>query len=485
MGDQVRILYVDDDPEFADAVVASLEREDDRFVVMTARSASEGLDGLAVNGVDCIVSEYDLPDRTGIEFLETVRERDPDLPFVLVTGAGNETVASEAISAGVTDYLIKSRGTDQFERLASRVSTAIERYREKRVERRLRELARFREEIIESANVWINVLDTDGNVVLWNEAAEQLSGYTADEVVGHDAIWEWLYPDAEYRADIVDHAGDILQGEKAVQEFETTITTRSGDERTVSWYSRAIVSGEEGDLGSVAIARDVTDRNRRIREIEEKTAALERQNERLEAFAKIVSHDLRNPLNVAIGRLDLAREQRDSKHLEVVANAHERMTQLIEDLLTLATADDDVCERRSVSLENLVEACWEGVDSRDASLRVELEGTITANESRLRQLFENLFRNAVEHGRDDVTIIVGDLDDGFYVEDDGPGIPAAERERIFESGYTTAGNGSGLGLAIVENAVEAHGWTIDATEGDAGGARFEIRGVDSKETNRP
>jgi DNA-binding NtrC family response regulator len=106
-GDAIHVLHVDDEPEFAEMAATFLEREDDRFAVETAATASEGLAHLADEGVDCVVSDHDLPDRTGIEFLEAVREQHPDLPFVLYTGKGSEEVASDAISAGVTDYLQK------------------------------------------------------------------------------------------------------------------------------------------------------------------------------------------------------------------------------------------------------------------------------------------------------------------------------------------------------------------------------------------
>jgi signal transduction histidine kinase len=96
-------------------------------------------------------------------------------------------------------------------------------------------------------------------------------------------------------------------------------------------------------------------------------------------------------------------------------------------------------------------------------------------------VLENLFRNAIEHGRSDVTIRVGTLSDetGFYVEDDGPGIPSDTRDEVFEQGYSTADDGTGFGLSIVREIAEAHGWEISATDSAEGGARFEIRGVDT------
>jgi signal transduction histidine kinase len=125
-----------------------------------------------------------------------------------------------------------------------------------------------------------------------------------------------------------------------------------------------------------------------------------------------------------------------------------------------------------------------GVKTGDAELRVELDGAVAIDESRLRQLFENLFRNAVEHAvPDDSTewlqVTVGSLGegDGFFVADNGVGIPESDRERVLSAGYSTGSGGTGLGLSIVSEVARAHGWSVSVTEGQDGGARFEFRGV--------
>ncbi|MDB2290663.1 sensor histidine kinase, partial [Halorubrum ezzemoulense] len=125
---------------------------------------------------------------------------------------------------------------------------------------------------------------------------------------------------------------------------------------------------------------------------------------------------------------------------------------------------------------------WETADTRRGTLETAVDGgDVLADEERLRQLLENLFRNAAEHGGDDATVTVGSLADGsgFYVADDGPGIPEAEREQVFETGYTTTADGTGFGLNIVGEIVDAHGWEIRVVESEDGGARFEITGVES------
>jgi PAS domain S-box-containing protein len=208
------------------------------------------------------------------------------------------------------------------------------------------------------------------------------------------------------------------------------------------------------------------------------TEQLQRQNERLDEFASIVSHDLLNPLSVADGRLELAREECESDHLDGVERAHERMRTLIDDLLTLAQEGDTATDPTSVDLTTIAEECWRNVETADATLVVDTDRTVRADGSRLKQLFENLVRNAVEHGGEDVTVTIGELDDGFYVEDDGPGIPEADRAEVFDAGYTTSADGTGFGLRIVEQVAKAHGWEIRLSEGVDGGARFTITGVE-------
>ena len=216
----------------------------------------------------------------------------------------------------------------------------------------------------------------------------------------------------------------------------------------------------------------------RTRELRDRERNLERQNERLEQFSDVVSHDLRNPLNVASGRLELARGECDSEHLADVESAHERMEALISDLLTLAQQDQSPVELSSVRLGDLVEDCWGNVQTDDATLRPETDATIRADGSRLSRLFENLIRNGVEHVGSDVTVTVGDLDGGFYLEDDGPGIPPGDRGDVFKTGHTTSEQGTGFGLSIVKQIVESHGWEIRIAEGANGGARFEVTGVE-------
>jgi anti-sigma regulatory factor (Ser/Thr protein kinase) len=211
--------------------------------------------------------------------------------------------------------------------------------------------------------------------------------------------------------------------------------------------------------GNVTVAMDRAERDRRLRE---RTAELSRQNERLEDFASILSHDLRNPLNTAQGRVTLARERDDPEDLEAASQALDRMEALIDRLLKMTRSGTPVDVNDPVAIEEVARAAWVTVPTAEATLDIESELVVRADRERLRTLFENLFRNAVEHGGTDVTVVVGTLadGDGFYVADDGPGIPEEVGEQVFARGYTTASDGTGFGLSIVKEIVDAHEWTI-------------------------
>ncbi|MEF8890994.1 MAG: PAS domain-containing protein [Haloferacaceae archaeon] len=214
-------------------------------------------------------------------------------------------------------------------------------------------------------------------------------------------------------------------------------------------------------------------------ERERRTERLERQNQRLDTFASFVSHDLRNPLSVLQGRLDLAEETGDPEEFAACRAAADRMDALIDDLLTLARAGD-VDEREAVDLAAATDRAWARVDDPAATLCVETDRTLRGAPGPLDQLLENLLSNAVEHGStadDPVIVTVGALPDGFYVADDGPGIPPDERDRAFERGHSTAADGTGVGLAIVAEVAAAHGWSAAVTDAEGGGARVEITGV--------
>ncbi|MFB6233498.1 MAG: sensor histidine kinase, partial [Haloarculaceae archaeon] len=219
------------------------------------------------------------------------------------------------------------------------------------------------------------------------------------------------------------------------------------------------------------------ERIEQIDRLQEQQTDLKRERDRLDDFATIISHDLRNLVNVAHGHLGMAQSQADLSRLEPVGDALERMDDIIDDTLTLTKQGETVDEFERVDIPVLAADCLDVIETATATVECVDEFSILADPDRLAHVFENLFRNCVDHGGADVTVTLGRTDDGFYIADDGPGIPPEDRESVFESGYTTSAEGSGLGLRIVEQIVEAHGWSITVSDSEAGGARFDISGV--------
>ncbi|MFB6164055.1 MAG: histidine kinase N-terminal 7TM domain-containing protein [Haloarculaceae archaeon] len=296
------------------------------------------------------------------------------------------------------------------------------------------------------------------------------------------------------RRDLYERFPQIERAFEAAEPFPT-ITTGTGADARHYLIETSPLEGADGLAGSVVLFQDVTEMVRARRRLRAQRDQLERQNDRLEEFAGFLSHDLRNPLSVAAGRLELARADGDDENLARVAEALDRIDELVETALALAKQGRTVIDPDAVDLATASRRAWADVETADATLEVTVDRDVPADEAQLVQLLENLFRNAIEHGStsprsqahedagDVLTVTVGALPDadGFYVADDGPGIPADERESVFEKGYTTNADGTGFGLAIVAAIADAHGWDVAVTESSAGGARFEFTDVSRPE----
>ncbi|WP_420181822.1 two-component system sensor histidine kinase NtrB [Haloarcula sp. KBTZ06] len=302
-----------------------------------------------------------------------------------------------------------------------------------------------------------------------NEAFADTFGYDQTDAVGTELRTLLAPPGADsevIRADWWEQTGQ--------SEQEVRRTTASGEIRTYLFRS-TIVTRDSSQLEGYGIYTDITERKRREQQ-------LRHQNERLDEFVSIVSHDLRNPLNVASGRTHLLlgdiEDAAVREGLQEVAAAHERMARILDDTLTLARQGRVVGETTSVSIEAVAADAWQQVETGDATLTIETDATIEADAERLQQLFENLYRNAIEHAGAECTVVVsapGTHENGFSIADDGPGISPDDRELVFEHGYSTNSDGTGFGLSIVQSIAEAHGWSVAVSESERGGARFDVR----------
>jgi len=178
--DTVRVLHVDDDPDVTELTGLLLERADDDLSVVGETSVVEGLNRLGEAEFDCIVSDYDMPNTDGLEFLDIVREQYPDLPFILFTAQGNEEIASEAIAAGATDYMQKGGSTEQYEVLANRIRNAVEQYR---AQQRFWDALSWYQRLVEQDMVGVFVLQGEEFVYV-NERFADILGYSRPELIG-------------------------------------------------------------------------------------------------------------------------------------------------------------------------------------------------------------------------------------------------------------------------------------------------------------
>ena len=322
----------------------------------------------------------------------------------------------------------------------------------------------FFAKMVESVGVGVGIYGADGRYAYVNRSYASLFDTDPAELVGR-ALWE-VVPEIEAnRFDV--YWSSFEDGETRTAETVHACNGREVPVATVT--TRRLIDGTPFHFGTI---KDISERRAREQEIR-------CQNERLENFASIVSHDLRNPLNVAYGYLDILREDIDRDELRLAGTALDRMDVLITELLELAQSNDGVGETSLVSVNETVDDAWHNVDTPSATLDTpESTRRVVADASRLQQLFENLFRNAVEHTESDVQVTVGTTPDGFYVADDGPGIPPQKRDRVFETGYTSEPNGTGFGLSIVQQVAAGHGWAVAAVESSDGGARFEVTDVE-------
>lgn len=590
---RINILEVGDTPDCLDSADPGAKKSE--LQIESVEALSDGITRLNVTNVDCIVSAYNLPDGDGIEFLQVVRKECGDLPFVLYADEGDQTVAAEAVSSGVTEYVPSELHNGRPEVLSERVRRAIEEAgnpscqysqgdsqhktateesprfvfvlspkgtvrsanlstmcsldttNERLIDSLFWETPLWTEEVRSDVRRWVNQA-ASGECVEWTSSAMEvgnsdtnLSGEirpTTDEdgeistliVIGREidrrdrserplsttkrqlalaldaadaAVWEmdleteelhwderaqelWGYEPGEFTGTFEEfknpiHSDDWKRMETA---YRNAIENRSGYEITIrvtpdgnsmSWIRAAgqVVTDDAGEPTQlIGLSIDVT-------ESKEQERMLRRKTERLDEFASVVSHDLRNPLNIAHGRATMLQQHADNaktqEQITPLVEALERMESIIDDTLTLAREGKIVDEMDDIRITDLVGSCWASVKTGGATIEIEDKFTVHGDRDRLKHVFENLFRNAVEHGGDELTVRVGRTGEGLiYVEDDGPGIAPGKRNEVFEPGHSSTSDGTGFGLTIVKRIVEAHSWTISLTDGTDNGARFEF-----------
>ncbi|NUB91054.1 PAS domain S-box protein [Haloterrigena sp. SYSU A121-1] len=336
------------------------------------------------------------------------------------------------------------------------------------LEQQERALQRY-ERLVETAGDGMYVLDEQGHFMTVNDALTAMTGYSREGLLGEHASIVFDEADVDAGREMI---RSLLSSGDSTDTVELSLETKAG-ERIPCEAQIAVLVREEEFVGSVGVVRDITERKRSERKLRE-------QNERLDAFARIVSHDLRNPLGVAQGYLELLEETESLEYVDSVRDGLDRMEAIIEDVLAIARDGEWATDSEPVDLESVADDAWEYVSTADATLSVAETMAIEADRSRLLRLLENLFRNSIEHGGKDVAVRVGALESesgsgrGFFVADDGTGLPDEINDDLFDPSVSTAAGGLGIGLWVVREVATGHGWSVTATESVDGGARFEF-----------
>ncbi len=443
--------------------------------------------------------EYPLLERTmHTQELQTFSaiDSEPDaVPFGHhATDNGIDTIAVAPLAAkddlyGVVAVYapdpLSSRELEAIDAVAATASHVLESIAVRgRLDQQERLLHRY-ERLVETAGDGMYVLDDADHLMTVNDALVAMTGYSREGLLGEHI--SFLFPENDVEAG-VETTERLLTSEERTATLEMTLETKGG--ATIPCEIQLAILDHDGEFrGSVGVVRDVTERKRDQRRLRE-------QNERLDAFAAIVSHDLRNPLSVAQGYLALAEETGSIDHLDKVRDGLDRMESIIADVLAIARDGEWATDIEPVELEAVATEAWDHVTTNDARLAIEGSVTLEADRSRFLRLLENCFRNAVEHGGADVSIRVGSLDRstadgsepshdstdetmsrgvrGFFVEDNGRGFPDDFEDQLFDPSVSSSSGELGFGLWIVREVATGHGWSVTATKSTTGGARLEF-----------
>jgi PAS domain S-box-containing protein len=433
----------DVDPRAAGRPTA-VDRGSDRFVAAVAVDGEVLFAGPAVPAVLGVEREALL----GEDLLDHVHPNDREPVSDALSALATERTVTHRLRHASGGFVWVESVVD--EELAPEFGGRVITARRVDVDRAFPE--RFRQ-FLEYGTDLVTVVDADGRVRYESPSVEEVLGYEQGSTVGRSPLG-YVHPDDRER--VTERFYRALADPEAAPTMEYRYRTADGD--WVWLESRTRSLPDDLAVGTLLInSRDVSERKARERRLTDR-------NERLDRFASIVSHDLRNPLSVIRASMEMARLKEDTDPLERGERAVDRIDRLVSELLTLARQGSGMDEPTEFDLEGVVREAWATAGSDDATLVVGADARVHADRGRLRQALENLFRNAVEHAceadADDLTVVVSATDEGLLVADDGPGIEPAHREEVFEPGFTTCDDGTGYGLDIVREIVESHGWTV-------------------------
>ena len=341
----------------------------------------------------------------------------------------------------------------------------------KRAEVALMKLTSFQESVITNARVWLSVLDPNGNILLWNTAAEEISGYFSDDVVGQKGIWKKIYPDKEYRKKIADTITRIIREKKYLENFETTILSKQGTQKVISWNTRGISDAQGNASSYIAIGVDVTDRKR-------SEDALHQANRKLNLLYSITRHDINNQISAIAMFLYLAEEGINDTTIREHLQKIEQATMMIQKQIRFTSEYEAIGVNIPIwqDIWTIVESAAKQATLGKVIMKNDLPiGMEVFVDPLIVKVCYNLVDNAVRYGGKITTIrFFANEQDGNHIvvcEDDGDGVVEEEKERIFDRGF---GKNAGLGLALAREILSITGITIRETGKPGKGARFEM-----------
>jgi PAS domain S-box-containing protein len=464
---ELQVLVVDDSEFYGNHVADALEtHEEIQTQATTDPSVARRI--LDRREIHCVVSDYQMPEMNGVELLRAIREDGHDQPFFLVTGKGSEAIASEAIASGVTGYVRKDGADTQFEELKNRILNAIEQ----------RQTQKKYQLLFDNMPELLAYIDDEGVIQTVNPAMAEAYGMEESELVGQN-LYD-LHPE-----DIAEKR--VQAGREALETGEPTrIEDSVGGRHFAQIYVPADIPGEP-PLFQVS-ARDVTDRIQAQEKLETTVDKLEESNERLEQFAYIASHDLKEPLRMVTSYVQLLESRygqeldEDAREfMDFAVDGAKRMQAMIDGLLEYSRVDTDGDPMEETELDavlaNVRDDLAVKIGDADAEVSADPLPTIVADRNQIRMLLQNLIANAIKYSGDDpprVHVSAAQRGDDWViaVEDDGIGIPESEQDDVFEvfNRVHERGeeSGTGIGLAVCRKIVERHGGDIwvESTEGE-------------------
>lgn len=477
----MKLLLIEDNPDHAELIMNAFKS----FDVEHVSSGEEGLKKVSEKNYDLILLDYRLPDMDGIQFLDKVKE----IPVILMSGMGSESVAVQALKGGAYDYITKS--VYDLQRLPIVVKQSIEQYRIKKekeiLEKSLRDTKNYLDSIIAASADGIVVTDSNGNIILFNKAAEELTGFASEEVKGKT---EDFYFDKRELKKITKHL--VNYGKLTNQRVE--ILTKHSKQIHAS-LSTSLLKDNDGKVtGTVKIYRDVTAEVETQRRLSELYYDLYKAHDKLQELDKLktnfmrrASHELRSPLTPIIGYVDILKKEDLSKkqmrYIEIIERNAYELNKLAGELIELIRHDSGKTwlEKEIVHLPGLVNEIIENLNPPQKVVRNVADITIEADRRKLSQVFSNLVSNANKYTPDNGEIRIEVIDKDKNIEakvsDTGMGIGEKDMPYIFDKFYTadaplTRKQGLGIGLSIAKANVELHGGKIRVESAIGKGSTF-------------